>query len=140
MKIFTTIVALLCLSAQAQAELIIEDGHARAVPPGQKISAAYMKLTNNQEKAITLVGGESSLAEKVEVHLSSMDDGVMSMRKLDGLTIEPQQSKVLKPGGLHLMIIGLNKMLSPKDNIDITLLFENEPPQTITLPVKSLLN
>jgi periplasmic copper chaperone A len=56
----------------------------------------------------------------------TMSDGVMKMRKLEnGLEIKPGQSVELKPGGHHLMFIGLSEGLKQGQTIKGSLQFEN---------------
>ena len=65
------------------------------------------------------------IATSVEVHEMSMSDGVMRMRKLDqGLEIMPGQTVEFKPGGYHLMFIGLREGLKQGQPVKGTLAFE----------------
>ena len=94
-------------------DLTIEGPWARATPAGAKIGGAYMKITNNGSQPDRLMGGSAENAASVEVHEMSMTNNVMKMRHLqDGLEIKPGQTVELKPGGYHVMLIGLSKGLS----------------------------
>ena len=64
-------------------------------------------------------------AADVEVHEMTMTDGVMKMRRLQtGLEIKPGQSVELKPGGYHLMVVGLKEALKDGQTVKGTLVFE----------------
>jgi hypothetical protein len=82
----------------------------RPVNSAGGIGAGYAIITNNGTEADELVGGSSDSAERVEVHETSIDDkGVASMKKLSSVPLHSGQSIELKPGGMHLMFIGLKE-------------------------------
>ena len=98
---------------------------ARATPKGATIGGGYLTITNTGTAADRLIGGSSAVSEKFEIHEMSMDNGVMKMRPLSaGLEIKPGQSVTLKPGGLHVMFVGLKKPLEKGQQIKTTLVFE----------------
>ena len=97
---------------------------ARATPKGAKVGGGYLKITNTGAEADRLIGGSTSIADKVEVHEMSMSNGVMKMREQPtGLEIKPGQTIELKPGGFHLMIVGLKKPLTQGEHLNVTLTF-----------------
>jgi len=104
--------------------LVIEAPWVRATPAGARVAGGYVKITNTGQQPDRLVGGSLPVATAVEVHEMTMNDGVMKMRKLDGLEIKPGQSVELKPGGYHLMFTGLQEGLKDKQTLKGTLLFE----------------
>jgi copper(I)-binding protein len=106
-------------------ELVIEAPWTRATPGGAKVGGAYLKITNTGAAADRLIGGSLPTATAVEVHEMSMTDGVMKMRKLEeGLEIKPGQTVELKPGGYHLMFIGLSQALQQGHPVKGALQFE----------------
>lgn len=105
--------------------LVIEAPWTRATPGGARVGGGYLKITNTGAETDRLIGGSLPVAASVEVHEMSMTDGVMKMRKLDrGLEIKPGQSVELKPGGYHIMFMGLREGLKPGQPIKGTLQFE----------------
>jgi periplasmic copper chaperone A len=106
-------------------QLVIEAPWTRATPGGAKVGGAYLKITNTGAEADRLIGGSLPTATSVEVHEMSMTDGVMKMRKLDkGLEIKPGQAVELKPGGYHIMFMGLREGLKQGQPVTGTLVFE----------------
>jgi len=106
-------------------QLVIEAPWARATPQGAQVGGGYLKITNTGKEADRLIGGSFPVATSVEVHQMSMSDGVMKMRKMDhGLEIKPGQTVELKPGGYHLMFIGLHEGLKQGRTIKGALQFE----------------
>ena len=118
----------------------VEDGFVRGMPPGQKITTAYMKLHNLGDKKLQLLGGKTQIASTVEIHSHEQRDGMMRMRKLDFLSLPGHQTITLEPSGNHLMLLGLKRMLKDGEKINITLQFEGGEEQTIQLPVRSVLS
>ena len=104
--------------------LVIEAPWARATPAGARVGGGYLKITNTGQQLDRLIGGSLSAAAEVEVHEMTMKDGIMRMRKLEGLEIKPGQSVELKPGGYHLMFMGLREGLKDKQAVKGTLVFE----------------
>ena len=95
--------------------LVIEAPWARATPGGAQVGGGYMKITNTGKDADRLIGGSLPIAGEVEVHEMAMTGNVMKMRRLaDGLEIKPGESVELKPGGNHLMFMGLRERLESR--------------------------
>lgn len=134
--------AALCLSTSLHAGtptgvIGAEGAFARAVPPGQTNSAAFMTLTNGGDTAHVLVSAESNVSEVVELHAHIMEDGMMKMRRLEKIDLPAGETVALEPGGLHLMLIGLARQLSPGEDVEITLIFGDGGRKVLTVPVKS---
>lgn len=142
---------LFCLCCfQAVAETVMEntatslievkDGYIRGLPPGQAITAAFMRLQNTSNKDIEITNVQTPIAERAEFHQHIHNSGMMSMRKLDSITVPANGQFVLKPGGHHLMLFNLNRFLQDGDTAEMTLHFEGGDILTVTLPVRSVLN
>jgi len=97
----------------------------RATPKGARVGGGYMTITNKGKALDRLVGGSTPVAAKFEIHRMSMEGGVMKMRPLEnGLEIKPGATVALKPGGLHVMLMGLKQQLRKGDRVKATLVFE----------------
>ncbi len=86
-------------------------------------SAAYMTVTNESKETARLVAASSPVAERVEIHTTIIEDGVMKMRPLEAIEIPPGETVRLEPGGRHVMLLGLRRALKPGDRIELTLVF-----------------
>ncbi len=105
--------------------LVIEAPWARATPGGAKVAGGYVKITNTGKEPDRLIGGSLPIAAEVEVHEMAMSNNVMRMRRLaDGLEIKPGQTVELKPGGYHLMFMGLSSGLKAGQPVKGTLVFQ----------------
>lgn len=133
----TALLATATLSAQA-GDISVSDPYARAVPPGQPNSAVFMTLANASKQDRALVGAESTAAGVVELHTHVNEDGVMKMRRVDKIAIPAGQTVALKPGGLHVMLIGLKENLEPGKEVHMNLLFDNGTKEHIMAPVRKI--
>lgn len=105
--------------------IVVEAPWSRATPGGAKVAGGYMRITNTGSETDRLVGGSTVVAERFEVHRSTVTDGVARMEPVTGgLEIPPGQTVELKPGALHAMLVNLRQGLKPGDKIKGMLVFE----------------
>jgi copper(I)-binding protein len=98
---------------------------ARATPKGATVGGGYLKITNTGTAPDRLVGGSAQISGKLEVHQMSMTGGVMKMRQVSGgLEIKPGETVEFKPGGMHIMFVGLKQQLQQGQHFQATLQFE----------------
>ncbi len=116
----------------------VGDPYARAVPPGQPNSAVFMTLKNTTNQPRALVEARSTAAKTVELHTHRKEDGVMKMVKIDRIEIPAQSSVELKPGGLHVMLIGLIGDLKAGEKVKVDLVFDDGSQEAIVAPVRSI--
>ena len=108
----------------APSAIEVTQAWSRATPGGAPVGAGYLALTNRGAEADRLIGGSSEVAARVEVHEMSMDNGVMKMRELaGGLEVKPGETVTLKPGGHHLMLMGLKHGLKEGERFKAQLEF-----------------
>lgn len=120
------------------AGLALTGGWTRATPAGAKVAGAYVSVANSGPKADVLLGGKFDVADKVEVHDMTMTDGVMRMRLLEkGLEVPAGGAVELRPGGLHIMLMGLKQPLKQGEAISGVLTFRDAGDVAVTLPVEA---
>ena len=119
--------------------VMVDDPYVRAIPPGLTISAAFMVLINESDKAIDLIKATSASAKNVELHEHVHEDGMMKMRQVSKITVAANGSTALKPGGYHIMLIGLVKHIQPNDIVTINLEFNDGSKQVIKADVKKIM-
>ncbi len=117
----------------------IQHPYARAVPPGQPNSAAFMTLRNMGDADNAVVSASSPEAKVVELHTHTMEDGMMKMRRIEKIAIPAKGETVLKPGGLHIMLIGLKQQLKPGMKVSLTLNFTDGSETTVEAPVQQVM-
>lgn len=104
-------------------------GHPFATPSlaGTTTGAAYFAMIENTgATADKLVRASTPAAARVEIHTMAVDaQGVMRMREIDGIALEPKAKIRMRPGmGLHLMLVGLKEPLKEGASFPMTLQFE----------------
>lgn len=128
-SIFAAVLAVMLASPAFAADytagsLKISAPWARATPKGAQVGGGYMVITNTGTTPDRLISGATGISSGFEIHEMSMDGGVMKMRMLkDGLEIKPGETVTLKPGGYHVMFIGLKDQLKQGDTFKTTLEF-----------------
>ncbi len=136
--LFTTLMLLICTQATAS-EVVVSDAYVRAVPPGQTNSAAFMTLHNHSMSSKRLVAVKSSIADTVELHGHTNENGMMKMRRVEGgIEIGSHAMTELKPGGLHVMLIGLKQKLVPGKMVHLTLKFDDGSSQDVQAKIRKL--
>jgi len=110
----------------------------RATPKGADTGAGYLTIKNTGTTPDRLVSVTLSDATKVQIHQMTMDNGVMKMRELaDGLEIKPGETVELKPGGFHIMFMGLKAPLSKGEMVSGSLTFEKAGTVNVEFAVQS---
>lgn len=103
-------------------DIVIERPWSRATPV--KTGGAYMTLRNNGAVADKLIKVASPVAEKVEIHETKVEGGMAMMRPVGAVELKRRSSVQLKPGGMHVMLMGLQRPLKEGERIKLVLTFE----------------
>lgn len=139
-------------SDDGDATVAVTDAWARATAPSQEMGALYAEITGGPE-ADRLVNVEvaARVAADAQIHETvmadgSMDhgddamadhmDGAMTMREVDGIDIPADATVALKPGGYHVMLMGLKKPLAVGDVFDTTFVFEKAGAINVSVTVR----
>ena len=130
MKPLLPLIAALALAAPAAAHQI-PAGPLDIVHPWSRPAAAgmngviYLKVTNSSARPDVLLGVETPVAERVEMHQGSMAGGVMTMRKLTSVAIPAHGTATFAPGGDHLMLVKLKQPLVAGQMPPVTFVFQH---------------
>jgi periplasmic copper chaperone A len=119
--VFSALAAILLACAPADGHLQVSDTWARPGLAGGN-SAVYFVIHNETAGTDTLLSASSDVAGAVELHMTSMQNGNMQMMHQQEVPL-PTGKTEFKPGGLHVMLIGLNQDLNPGDMFSLTLDF-----------------
>ena len=84
------------------------DPWVRQAPPTAKNLAGYGELKNNSDKVIEVLSITSGLFEKVEMHITTFENGMMKMAEVENMMLKPGESVYFEPGGRHFMLIKPN--------------------------------
>lgn len=135
----TLLTVLLASSTLFASNFELKDPYVRATPPGLPNSAAFMTVVNNGDKDVAIVKATSKVSKVVELHTHDMKDGVMKMYQVPKIDVASKSETVLKPGGFHIMLIGLYNPLKVGETVELTLELSNGETKTITAPVKTVM-
>jgi copper(I)-binding protein len=103
----------------------VQDPYVRLAPPNAPATGAFMVIKNNGDKDIKVLKADNPLSRATELHTHLNDGGVMRMRPVAAIDIKAGGEAVLKPGGLHVMMIGLKAPMKEGDVVPITLSFDD---------------
>jgi hypothetical protein len=125
------------ISCSAFAQVEISNPWSRATPPGAKIAVGYMTIENKSAAPDRLVSASSPLAAKVETHVTMRDGDIMKMREVKGYDVPANGRYELKPGGAHLMLVGIKRPFKDGDKVPLVLRFEKAGEVKVELPVRA---
>jgi copper(I)-binding protein len=92
----------------------------------QKTAGLFMDINNMGLESDVLLSAETDIAEIVEIHSVTNEDGIMKMRSMpNGLELRSEDITVLKPKDNHVMLINLKKQLKAGDEVPLTLKFKH---------------
>lgn len=122
-------------TAAAAAEIRIAEAWARAGISGGN-SAIYMRIQNSGPDTDHLLGAATDVAEKVELHETLMQEGVMRMRPAEAIAVPAHGEAMLEPGGWHVMLIGLRRALRAGERLRLQLRFARAGDLELEVPVR----
>ncbi len=111
------------LAVHAQAAPKVEGAWARPTVAGQSGGGAFLKITGGAASD-RLLSASAGVAKMVELHTMEMDGNVMRMRPVEGVDVPAGKTVELKPGGQHIMLMGLTQTLKSGASFPLTLKFE----------------
>jgi periplasmic copper chaperone A len=128
-------------SGCALAQTTVKEAWVRGTVPQQQASGLFAEITST--KGGRLVAVSSPVAAVVEIHEMAMEGNVMRMRALpEGLALPAGKTVTLRPGGYHVMLMGLKQQLKAGEKIPFTLTVEeaDKTRETINIeaPVRAL--
>jgi len=130
--------AVLSVAAPALAQtqpIEVQAAWARATAAGAKAGGVFLTVKDNGAPD-RLVSASTPVASVAELHETVNEKGIMHMRPVQALPVAAGQSVVLKPGGYHIMLMGLKQQLKDGETFPVTLNFEKAGPITATVTVE----
>ncbi len=130
---------LVFLSFNTWAESVtIEDAWIREAPPTATVMAAYMHIHNRLKENVSLLSVDCDQYDTIEIHKTVMEGELASMVKIEALEVPAGEHVDLKPGGLHIMLIGVKKRPVAGDEVKLTLKFSDDSQQDVMAKVKKV--
>ena len=97
--------SLLVACSAPQPPLVASDVEVTKPMPGRHMSAGFLVLTNNTGEAMHITSVTSPQFESVEIHETTIEDGISRMRGIEELLVPANGSVTLERGGKHLMLM-----------------------------------
>jgi periplasmic copper chaperone A len=97
----------------------VREGWVRMPPGKMPMMAGFGRIVNRCATPVTIVSARSPSFGSVELHETRVVDGVSRMRPVPELRLAPDGAAVLKPGGMHLMLMRPGATLKPGSKIVI---------------------
>jgi periplasmic copper chaperone A len=116
--------------------ITVSDAWARPSPMMERAGAAYLVLQNNGAAEDRLLSVESDIAKAIELHETKESGGMLEMSPVPNIPVPANGKAELKPGGFHIMLIGLTRELKVGDKVQLTLNFEKAGKIPVTAEVK----
>jgi len=116
-------------------EIAVEQPWARASIGTSRPAAAYFTVRNEGGEPDRLTGIASPAAGMAEIHIMTNENGVMRMHPAGPQEIPPDGRLVLKPGGLHVMLMELREPLVKGGIVSLELTFERAGKIAVKAPI-----
>lgn len=137
---FLALLASGLLSASAFAQVSVSDPWIRATVPAQKVTGAFMKLQS--AAPARLVGVQTEVAGRAELHEMAMDGQTMRMRRVESIELPAGKPVNLASGGYHVMLFELKRQVREGESVELTLLVADAAGKRqdvkVKVPVKPL--
>lgn len=134
-SVFGVSVLALLSSPVAGASLEVRDAWIREAPPAASVLAAYMVIRNAGTTPVEISPITSPDFDHTELHRSVVKNGVASMVPYGKLDMTPGEQMILKPGGIHLMLIDPRHPLHDGDTVTLTFEDADGHASTFLVPV-----
>ena len=113
--------ALTAMSLSTYANITITEPWARATVVGQTMGGAFMTLHNESAQEARVIAVKSKVAQDTQLHIMTEENGMMHMSATPAVTLPAHSSFTLKPGGTHIMLMGLKHSLQAGERIPLVL-------------------
>jgi hypothetical protein len=132
---FLTACSFVTASAAPADGITADHAWARATAGGTTTGAAYVTLTGGAAPD-ALVSVTTPVAATADVHETLTENGVTKMRPAPSLPIPAGKVVTFKPGGYHVMLVGLKQPLAAGQSFPLTLTFAHAAPVTVDVHVQ----
>jgi len=123
--LFSLLIVLGACEQEQGPPVVISDIRILAPMPGSTMGVAYLSIANQGEETITVNAVSSPQFDKVEMHETTITDGVSKMRRLEQVQIQCGTTAVFEAGGKHLMLIGATPDTAPGSPVTLEINHNN---------------
>ncbi len=113
----------------------VSDSWARESIVAGRPGIVYLTITNHTLSPITLIGADTMISKKVQIHETYKENNITKMRPIDKVTIASGARFKFQPGGYHFMLVSLNQSLRPTDIFPLVLYFADSEKHSVNVHV-----
>jgi hypothetical protein len=141
-RLGVALVATAALAGLARADdvragtIVVSEGWTRPTAAGMSMGVAYFLVRNDGAADDAIVSASSPAAARVEMHQTTLADGMARMRPLKKIAVPAKGRVAVSPGGIHLMLVDLAKPLTAGTRVPLILQFRNAGRVEIRLAVE----
>jgi periplasmic copper chaperone A len=139
---FALLAAMSCVAActpepEGASTLVVDDAWTRPTAAGMPMGVAYFTITNGTRVDDALIAASTPAAARVEMHETSIVDGLARMRPLTEIPVPAGGRVAVEPGGIHLMLVDLAQPLAAGSRVPLVLEFRTAGKLTVELSVET---
>ncbi|WP_106849029.1 copper chaperone PCu(A)C [Blastococcus sp. Marseille-P5729] len=102
------------------------DAWVKAATAADQMTAVFVTLQNLTAEDVQITSATTDMSDETELHEMIEQDGEMIMQETqDGLSISPNGTLQLEPGGYHIMVMNLQEDVVAGEKHQITLTLDN---------------
>jgi copper(I)-binding protein len=117
-------------------DVVIEDAWSRASIGTSRPGVAYMTLRNAGTGPVVVTGLRSDLAMMPMIHATTTDaQGVTRMAHMEEVEIAAGETVALAPGGLHVMLMDLQRPMVEGESYSLSLVFADGAEASVEVPI-----
>jgi len=107
-------------------ELLVSDPWSQELPPNAPTVAAYFVIHNDGKTPDRLLGVDTPVADKAELHEHVMQGDLMKMQQVTSVAVPAKGELTFAPMAYHVMLLGLKdrSLLADGEHFPLTLIFE----------------
>lgn len=124
-------------SQEPASPLRFQNGWARPQAETSRPSGGYITVENTGRDTVVITGASCAGAARTEIHEMVTQDGMMRMRRLPELVVAPGATVQLRPGGMHIMLMGLTEPLVAGRSLACTITLRDGSTVATSLAVRA---
>jgi copper(I)-binding protein len=136
LEALTALVVMAAGAVTGGGALTVTDAWIPETPPGVRVAAGYLTVTNGGKTPVSLQGVESPDYRQVEMHRTVMHDGLADMEEVRSLPVPPRGRLVFARGGNHFMLYDPKRVFHVGDTVRLVLVFSDKRRLAVTVPVR----
>lgn len=128
---------LLTACGTPEKEIEIHNAWVRPTVQGQN-AAVYFTLHNHTDTDDELLSISSTLTDTIEIHATKVENDVAQMSMLNSLPLAADEEVTFQPGGLHVMLVGVQQELVLGEHVGVILHFKEHADIVVNVHVEDI--